>query len=102
MGGRTEDGRSKDAYCVPVRLRCDDGDLGIFVVNAATNDLSFQADLDLAQYGIPAGTIVNVDTFAPDGTSKNVVSNAKGIIPLTGSLPGHGATMFRVKPTARP
>ncbi len=81
-------------------FRSHDGELGIFVVNAGRKDLTFQADLDLAQYGMPAGTIVDVDTFAPDGASQNVLNKAKGVVSLKGSLPAHGLTMFRLKPTA--
>ncbi len=82
-------------------FRSDSGELGIFVVNAGTKDLDFQADLDLARYGMPADTVVDVDTFAPDGASRNVLTKAKGIVPLKGSLPGHHMTMFRLKPIAR-
>ena len=79
----------------------EDGELGIFIVNAGTRDLEFQAELDPARHGMAADTIVDVDTFAPDGTSRQVLSKAKGIVPLKGSLPGHHMTMFRLKPTGR-
>ncbi len=80
-------------------FRTDNGELGVFVINASGADLEFQVDLDLAQYGMPADTVVDVDTFAPDGTSKHVLSKAKGAVELKGSLPGRGITMFRLRPT---
>ena len=82
-------------------FRSDDGDLGVFVVNASREDLDFQADLDLTRYGMAAGTVVDVDALAPDGASQRVLSRAKGIVSLKSSLPGHHMTMFRLKPTAR-
>ncbi len=82
-------------------FRSPDGELGVFVVNASNQALEFQAELDPARYGMPAGTVVDVDTFAPDGASKNVLSKAKGKVTLKGTLPGHGISMFRLKPTAR-
>jgi len=81
-------------------FRSEDGELGIFVVNASRQDLDFRADVDLTRHGIPKGAIVDVDTFAPDGTSRQVLSTAKGIVPLKGSLRGHYMTMFQVKPAA--
>ncbi len=82
-------------------FRSEDGELGIFVVNAGRKDVKFHAELDPARYGMPAGTIVDVDTFAPDGGSQQVLSKAKGIVPLKGSLPGHDVTMFRLRPATR-
>ncbi len=82
-------------------FRSEDGDLGIFVVNASTKHLKFQAELDPTRYGMAADTIVDLDAFAPDGASRQVLSRAKGIIPLKGSLPGHHMTMFRLKSAAR-
>ncbi len=82
-------------------FRSEDGDLGIFVVNAGSDDLEFQAELDPTRYGMAADTIVDVDAFAPDSAYQQVLSNVKGIVPLTGSLAGHHMTMFRLKPTAR-
>jgi hypothetical protein len=79
-------------------FRSEDGELGIFVVNASRQDLDFRAHVDLTRHGIPKGRIVDVDTFAPDGTSRQILSKAKGIVPLKGSLPGHRMTMFQIKP----
>ena len=42
-------------------FRAADGDLGIFVVNASDKKMKFQAEMDLASYGVPAGTKVNIE-----------------------------------------
>ena len=82
-------------------FRCDDGELGIFVVNAGAEVVEFQAQLDPGRHGMSAGAVVGVDTVASDGTTRNVASGIKGVVLLKGSLPARGATMFRVKPAAR-
>jgi len=82
-------------------FRSDDGELGVFVVNASREDLDFQSDLDLTRYGMAPGTVVDVDALAPDGTSQLVLSKAKGLVPLKGSLAGRHMTMFRLRPTDR-
>ncbi len=82
-------------------FRSDDGELGIFMVNAGGRKLEFQAKLDPTRYGMAANATIDVDTIASDGTSKKVLSKAKGIVTLKGSLPAHGLTMFRLESTGR-
>jgi len=83
-------------------FRTDNGEIGVFVVNASSKDVAFQTELDTARYGMPAGTAVDVDSVAPQGATRNVSRTVKGVVSLKGSLPGHGMTMFRLKPSARP
>jgi len=83
-------------------FRSPEGDLAVFLVNAGTSDLAFRAEVDLARYGMPAGTAVRVDAFAPDGASRQVAAGTTGPIPLEGSLPGRRVTMFRLRPTSTP
>ncbi len=82
-------------------FRSDGGELGIFIVNAGGEDLEFQVELDPARHGMPADTIFDVHSYAPDGASKNVLSWANGVVPLQGSLPAHGLTMFLITTAVR-
>ena len=79
-------------------FRTDDGRMGVFVVNSSTQDLKFQANVDLTRYKMSANTIVVVDSIDSDGMSKNVISNAKGKVTLEKTLPGHGITAYLVQP----
>ena len=79
-------------------FRSEDGDLGIFVANTGDEDLAYQADIDPARYGLPTDAVFDVDTFSPDSATQNVLREAKGVVPLEGSLPAHRLTMFRLKP----
>ena len=82
-------------------FRCDDGELGIFVVNAGSEEVKFQVDVDPTRHGMPPGTIVDMDTISPEGASRQALNKVKGIVRLQASLPGHHMTMFRLKPTVR-
>ncbi len=82
-------------------FRAQDGDLGVFVVNASSSDLEFKADLDPTRYGMAANATIDVDTIAPDGATTKVLSKVKGNVPLKGSLPAHNVTMFLIKPKDR-
>jgi len=75
----------------------DDGELGIFVVNAGAAPLEFQAKLDPTRYGMVAKAAIDVESIASDGASENVLGRAKGIVKLKGSLPARGMTMLRLK-----
>ena len=83
-------------------FRSEDGELGVFMVNASGEELAFQAEVDLVRHGLPKDVVVDVDRLEADGTSRKVLGKAKGVVSLKGSLPGHQVTMFRLKPTARP
>ena len=78
-------------------FRSESGQLGVFVVNAGSKNQQFKAELDLAGYGFPPATPVDVDAVATDGTSRRVFRGAQGIVSLEGALAGHGVTMFRIK-----
>ncbi len=82
-------------------FRSDDGELGVFVVNAGSGELGFRSDLDPSRYGVPADAAVEVDSISPDGASRRVLSGAKGVILLEGSLPARHITMFWLKPRNR-
>jgi hypothetical protein len=77
-------------------FRAMDGELGVFVVNASAKDLTFKAALDPARYGLPTSTMMKVEELATDGTCTEVLGKIKGPVPLSGSLPGHGLTLFRL------
>ena len=62
--------------------------------------MKFKTELDLASYGVPAGTKVNVEKITPNGKSKKLRS-AKDSVSLKDSLPAHGITMFQIKPVAQ-
>ena len=79
-------------------FRLENGEIGIFVVNASSEDLTFHADLDPAQYQIPANARLNVVILASDGTSVPVHNEVTGTISLAGMLSGHAITMFRLEP----
>ena len=53
--------------------------------------------MDLTRYGMFSDTIVDVDSITSDGTSTNVLSNAKAKVTLKETLPGHGITMCLIK-----
>ena len=82
-------------------FRSDDGELGIFIVNASTQEHHVEIKLDPARHGMPVGTIVHVNAVAPDGTHRQVLDAAKGIVPLRASLGVHGVAMFRLRAAAR-
>jgi len=78
-------------------FRSDDGEVGIFMANAGANDLRYEAKVNPAQYGMPADAAIDVESIASDGASRNVLSKARGIVTLKGTLPAHGVRMFRLK-----
>ena len=82
-------------------FRSDRQELGIFVVNASRDTLEFRAELDATRYGMSADVLVDVDTFAPDGTSRPMLRRTKGTIPLEDTLPGHHVTMFRLRSSSQ-
>ncbi len=82
-------------------FRSEDGELGIFIVNASSDEQKFEADIKLARHGMTKDAVVDVDSITSDGTSKNILSKAKGKVTLKGTLPGRGITMYRLKPAAR-
>lgn len=82
-------------------FRSDNGELGIFVVNAGRQQVQFSADMDTSSYGITADTRVDVAHIAADGTEQKVHRNVSGEINLRGSLSGHGITMFLISPANR-
>ena len=82
-------------------FRSEDGELGIFIVNAGANDLAYVTTLEPTRYGMAEDTAIDVESIASDGTSKNMLSKAKGAVTLKDSLPAHGVTMFRLKAAAR-
>jgi len=78
-------------------FRSEDGELGMFVVNASAKELAFRAELAPTRYGMSAGHALDVDAIASDGTSSRALTDAKGVVPLDGSLPAHDMTLFRLK-----
>ena len=81
-------------------FRSAEGELGVFVVNAGREALAFRASLDTSQYGIPTDTTAVVTAFTPVGASRQLLTEARGVVPLEGTLSGHGLTMFRIGPAA--
>ena len=79
-------------------FRSQEGELGIFVANASSNDHKFRVDFNPARHGLPEGMAVDVDTYHPDGTQRQLFTKVTGVFPLQGSLPGRGIIMYRLKP----
>ena len=79
-------------------FRSDRGELGVFIVNASTKDLRFQADLELSEYGLDPEMTVDVDKITPAGLTKPFYHQARATVVLTGKLAARNATMFHVKP----
>ena len=80
-------------------FRSTDGELGVFVVNVSDAEIPFEADLDLAAYGIPPNARVTVDIIAPDSSIQKGSGSVQGAIQIKGSLPGHQITLFRIRIT---
>jgi hypothetical protein len=79
-------------------FRSDNGEIGVFIVNASNQEVQFKSELDPAQYGISSETTLRVDTFTPNGGSHTAVDGAKGAVDLAGTLPAHTIKMMRLKP----
>lgn len=77
-------------------FRTEDGELGVFVVNASAKELPFESELSLREQGFTAGA--DVDSITPGGGINSVARATQGTILLTGKLAGHGMTLFRIKP----
>jgi len=82
-------------------FRSEDGELGVFLVNAGRDELGFGAELELPDYGLTPDTMVNVENIAPDGAVEGILRRATGIVRLKGSLPGHHVAMRHVWPAGR-
>ena len=78
-----------------------EGELAVFIVNAGRAAIDFQTDLDPGRHGMPDGSVVDVDSIAPNGATAAVHRAVKGTVVLKGSLPGRGITMFRLRPATR-
>jgi hypothetical protein len=78
-------------------FRSADGELGIFIVNAGSNDLAYSFHLNRAKYGLPNDATVTVDAITPDGSSRAIHNRLSGDIALSGNLKGHGIAMFKVR-----
>ncbi len=79
-------------------FRSHGGELGIFVVNAGSKDQRFEVDMELARHGLTRDATVDVHSITSNGTTKNVLSRAKGKVSLKGFLPDRGATMYLIEP----
>ena len=75
-----------------------DGELGVFIVNASSEPVAFEAAMDLARHGMAAGVMVDVTAIAPDGAATPFQNEAAGTATLRGTLPGRRITMFRIRP----
>jgi hypothetical protein len=75
-------------------FRAQNGELGIFIVNAGSEELTYRADVELARHGLTADTVVDVASITAQGETKPVHTKAKGTVTLTGKLPGRGITMY--------
>jgi hypothetical protein len=78
-------------------FRADDGDLGIFLVNASRQPQRYETELDPTRYGLNEGVVLIVDTIAPDGTRKPVHHRNRGVVSLQGSLPAREVRLFVVR-----
>jgi hypothetical protein len=78
-------------------FRSEDGELGIFVVNVAEDELKFEGEVDPAEYGMVEGSVVDVDRISPSGAVASVRKEKAGAFMLQDSLPGRSITMYRVR-----
>ena len=78
-------------------FRGESGDLGVFVVNASGEDVSFRAALGAGHYGMAEGALAAVHQIASDGTSETVQERASGTLTLAGVLPARHSTLFRIE-----
>jgi hypothetical protein len=82
-------------------FRAEDGEVGVFVVNAGAAGLAFAAPFDLAAYGMAPDASVEVAAITPEGGTSRLTPEAKGVVLLQGALPGRGVTLFRLKAAPR-
>jgi len=78
----------------------DDGDLGVFIVNASPDELAFEADLDPQKYHLPTAGAIDIDSITPKGATHRVQSSVKGTIKFKGMLPGRQFLLFHLQPAA--
>lgn len=78
-------------------FRAADRELGVFIVNAHGDELSYRADFDPGRYELPKDAKLDVDQVTPEGARTSVAKGARGVVTLSGSLPGRHMTMFHVR-----
>jgi len=80
-------------------FRGEDGELGVFIVNASNQKQKLDTQMDLTRYGIKAATPMQVSAISPDGKSKQLHTQITGTVRLNHELPGHGIMMYLIKPS---
>ena len=75
----------------------DDGDLGLFVINASNKQQQFEGQIDPKRYAMGAEMAIDVHRIESDGAIQHVRNQIGGIVPIRGLLPAHGVTLFALK-----
>ena len=73
------------------------GTLGVFIVNAAAEEIDFNSTMDLARHGISAEAVVDVDRIEFTGQSTPVHRGARGSVTQEGKLTGRTITMYHIR-----
>ena len=80
-------------------FQSEDGELGVFIVNASDQQLKLNTQMNLTRYGIKAEATMQVSTITPEGKTKQLHAHATGTVRFNLDIPGHGITMYRIKPS---
>ena len=75
-----------------------DGRLAVFVVNAGANPVTYRAELDLVQYGMPADAKVAVETISWEGVRTKIAGGSTSPVELAGTLSGRDVVMLHIEP----
>jgi hypothetical protein len=78
-------------------FRGENGDLGIFIVNASANPIPLKYTVALDHYGMDAKSIVDVDRVTATGDVTSVSRNVKTPVELAGSLAGRSVIMHHLQ-----
>ena len=77
-------------------FRGENGDLGIFIVNASANPMPFSSTVALDYYGMGTDSTVDVDRVTSAGNVTSVFRNVKTPVELAGSLSGRSIIMHHL------
>ena len=72
--------------------------LAVFVVNAGANPVTYRAELDLVQYGMPADAKVAVETISWEGVRTKIAGGSTSPVELAGTLAGRDVVMLHIEP----
>ena len=79
-------------------FRARDGEVGIFIVNAGKQPLSFVSNVELARHGLTETAGGQVQQITPEGKAIPAGAFSNGTLALKGTLPARHVTLFRLQP----